>query len=118
MRAIAAAALVFFSLTAGSEAKCLMNRFTFHLGNDVSTTGATDGARCTIRLNNSRDPIYGTKVISPPRGGVATVNGRTTVIYQPKAGFKGEDKFAFQWVGKERGITPMAATINVSVTVN
>lgn len=118
MRTAVAAALVFFSLTAGSQARCWINRFPVHLGMDVSTTGSTDGAPCIIRLNYSKDPIYGTKVTSSPHGGVALIEGRTTVVYRPKAGFKGEDKFSFQWVGKQGGVTPMAANVGVTVTVN
>jgi hypothetical protein len=118
MRTAAAAALVFFSMASGGQAACSMYRFNFTLGRDASTAGVTDGAPCTIMLNISRHPIYGTNITSKPRGGTATVNGRTTVVYQPKSGFKGEDNFAIQYVGKRDGITPMASTSNVSVTVN
>lgn len=118
MRTAVAAALAFLSLTVGSQATCSLYRFNFTLGIDSSTSGTTDGGPCTIRLNYSRDPIYGTNITSKPRGGTASVNGRTTVVYQPKAGFKGQDNFAIQYVGKQGGVTPMATTVNVSVTVN
>jgi len=118
MRTSAATIFFFLSLVSTSQGACHVNRFPVTLGSDASTSATTDGAPCTIRLLSSRDPIYGTNITSRPLDGTASVNGRTTVVYQPKAGFKGQDSFAFQWVGKEGGITPMATTINVRVTVN
>jgi hypothetical protein len=118
MKISAATIILFFWLGSASQAACFINRFSFTLGIDSSTSGTTDGSPCAIRLLGSRNPIYGTNITSRPRGGTASVNGRTTVMYHPNAGFKGQDSFAFQWVGKEGGITPMASTVNVSVTVN
>jgi hypothetical protein len=40
-----------------------------------------------------------------------------TIVYRPTPGFKGDDSYTFQWVGKQGGTTPTAMTINVSVTV-
>jgi hypothetical protein len=118
MRISAATILFFFSLVSASQGACFVNRFPITLGSDTSTSATTDGAPCTIRLLSSRNPIYGTNITLRPRDGKASINGRTTVVYEPKAGFKGQDSFAFQYVGKEGGITPMATTINVRVTIN
>lgn len=118
MRTVAAATLALFSLTVSGQAACSVYPFRFTLGIDTSTSAISDGGPCRIVLNVTRGgPIYSTKITSLPMGGVVSVDGRTTVRYRPKAGFRGEDRFDFQWIGKQGGITPMAATVHVTVTV-
>jgi hypothetical protein len=98
-------------------ARCSSEGFRFELGQDSNTQRVTDGAPCRFSLLRSRSPIYGTNIMSRPQHGVLSVSGRTTVIYTPAAGYKGQDRFSYQWVGKVGGVTPSAGTVNVSITV-
>ena len=66
---------------------------------------------------NVSQPIYGADLTQKPKHGAVTFADRTTVYYQPTAGYKGDDSYAFQWVGKLGGTTPTATTVTVSVTV-
>ena len=45
-----------------------------------------------------------------------SASGRAGVIYRPQAGFKGEDAFVFELVGKLNG-TPISAKVRATITV-
>ena len=106
--------LVFASM---ANAKCVGSSYDMRLGTELSIHRATDGAPCFHYVGSSRDPIYGTDVRSKPKHGTLTTERRLTIVYRPSPGFKGEDSYVFQWIGKQGGSTPSAMTINVSVTV-
>jgi len=109
-----AAWLVFTSM---ANAKCVGARYTIRLGSELSIHRETDGAPCVHNVGSSRDPIYGADLRSKPKHGSLAIVSRLKIVYRPSPGFKGEDSYAFQWVGKLGGTTPSAMTINVSVTV-
>jgi hypothetical protein len=60
--------------------------------------------------------IYAIEIATPPKNGIALASGRSMVVYKPKVGFKGEDSFVFELVGKLNG-TPTSARVRASVTV-
>ena len=111
---VLAAWLVFTSM---ANAKCVGSSYPIRLGSELSIHRDTDGSPCTHSVNSSRDPIYGVDVRSNPKHGSLAIIRRLAIVYRPSPGFKGEDSYAFQWVGKLGGTTPSAMTINVSVTV-
>jgi len=106
--------LVFASM---ANAKCVSSRYPIRLGTELSIHRDTDGAPCVHNVGSSFDPIYGIDVRSKPKHGSLTIARRLTIVYRPSSGFKGEDSYVFQWIGKQGGSTPSAMTINVSVTV-
>jgi hypothetical protein len=106
--------LVFPSM---ANAKCVGSRYQMRLGTEQNIHRDTDGAPCVHNVGGSLDPIYGIDVRSKPNHGSLTIIRRLTIVYRPSPGFKGEDSYSFQWVGKQGGSTPSAMTINVSVTV-
>jgi hypothetical protein len=111
---VLAAGLLFIST---ADAKCVGPRYDVRLGSELSIHRDSDGAPCLHNVGSSRDPIFGVDVKARPKHGSLTVVRRLTIVYRPSPGFKGEDSYAFQWVGKLGGTTPSAMTINVSVTV-
>jgi hypothetical protein len=114
-----AAVGIAISLLFGSiaNAKCTGPSYPIRLGTEISIHRDSDGGDCVHRLNRSIDPIYGTIVTSKPKHGSIETRNRITIVYHPSHGFKGEDSYVFQWVGKQGGTTPSALTVNVSVTV-
>jgi len=110
---------LFISLVSASmvQAKCVGSSYGMSLGTERSIHRDTDGAPCIHKVGSSRDPIYGIDVRSKPKHGTLAIEGRLKIVYRPSPGFKGEDAYVFQWVGKQGGTTPSAMTINVGVTV-
>jgi len=108
------ASLLFVSM---ANAKCVGPSYGMKLGTELSIHRDSDGSACRHNVGGSRDPIYGIDVRSNPKHGSLTIVRRLTIVYRPTPGFKGDDSYAFQWVGKQGGTTPSAMTINVSVTV-
>jgi hypothetical protein len=100
-----------------ANAKCVGPSYGMRLGTELSIHRDTDGAPCVHNVAGSRDPIYGIDVRSKPKHGSLTILRRLTIVYRPSPGFKGEDSYAFQWIGKQGGTTPSAMTLNVGVTV-
>ncbi|MBR1124379.1 hypothetical protein JQ628_22820 [Bradyrhizobium lablabi] len=110
--------LVFYlALASTVDAKCVGSRYSVRLGTDLNIQRTTDGTPCTHSIGSSRDPIYGIDVKSRPKHGSLVIIRRLAIVYRPTPGFKGQDSYIFQWVGKLGGTTPSAMTMNVSVTV-
>lgn len=108
---------VSLALASAASAKCVGPRYSIKLGTELSIHRDTDGGSCLHNVASSRDPIYGIDIRSNPKHGSLTIIRRLSVVYRPTPGFKGEDSYVFQWVGKQGGTTPSAMTINVTVTV-
>ena len=105
------------AFTSMADARCVGSNYRIRLGTELSIHRDTDGAPCVHNVGGSRDPIYGTDIRTKPKHGSLNITKRTTIVYRPSPGFKGEDSYSFQWVGKQGGSTPSAMTINVAVTV-
>lgn len=101
----------------GVSAKCSGEGYAVRLGQTFNIHKMSDGGPCTSKVNGSKDPIYGSLIVARPKHGSLTSVGRTVLVYRPQPGFKGEDSYSFQWVGKREGVTPDAVTVNVAVTV-
>jgi hypothetical protein len=117
MRRLCLGLAAWLAFTSIANAKCVGASYGMRLGSELSIHRDTDGAPCVHTVTSSRDPIYGVDVKSNPKHGSLAIVRRLTIVYRPSPGFKGEDSYAFQWVGKLGGTTPSAMTINVSVTV-
>jgi hypothetical protein len=117
MRRVFFGLVLSLGLVSMANAKCVGSGYGMRLGTEISIHRDTDGASCVHNVGSSRDPIYGVDVRSKPKHGSLTTLRRLTIVYRPNPGFKGEDSYVFQWVGKQGGSTPSAMTINVSVTV-
>ena len=105
-------------LPAAAEAVCPSVRWNFKFGQETTTSRETDGAPCIFQMTNvgGDGAIYGVEIATPPKNGTALASGRALVVYKPKAGFKGEDSFVFELVGKLEG-NPTSAKVRVTVTV-
>ncbi len=105
-------------LPAAAEASCPSVRWNFKFGQETTTSRETDGAPCFFRMTDigGDGAIYGVEIATPPKNGTALTSGRAMVVYKPKAGFKGEDSFVFELVGKLEG-NPTSAKVRVMVTV-
>ena len=116
MRTLLVLGLSLFPLAA--EASCPSVRWRFTFGQETTTSRETDGAPCTWRLTDvgGNGAVYGVEIATRPTNGSASTSGRSTVVYQPKAGFKGDDSFVFELVGKLNG-APTSAKVRVTVTV-
>jgi hypothetical protein len=101
-----------------ANADCPSVRWNFRLGQETSTSRVTDGTPCFFHMTDidGNGAIYGIEIATRPKNGTALASGRSMVVYKPKAGFKGEDSFVFELVGKLNG-TPTSARVRVSVTV-
>ena len=110
------ASVVAFASTA--EAACSASNWNFIFGQETTTSRETDGAPCAFRVTNvgGNGAVYGVNIAVPPRHGSASTSGRAGVIYRPQAGFKGEDIFVFELVGKLNG-APISAKVRATVTV-
>jgi len=101
-----------------AKADCPSVRWNFIFGQETTTSRETDGAPCTFRMTDvgGDRAVYGVEIPVPPKHGSAAPAGRATVVYRPTPGFKGEDSFVFELVGKMGG-NPTSARVRVTVTV-
>jgi Bacterial Ig domain len=115
-RLLLAIGLMLFPLSA--KADCASVRWNFMFGQETTTSRETDGAPCTFRMTDvgGDRAVYGVEIPVPPKHGSAASAGRATVVYRPQPGFKGEDSFVFELVGKMSG-NPTSARVRVTVTV-
>lgn len=117
MRHILLVPALLLLLVSVADARCVGPRYDVRLGTELSIHRDSDGSPCQHTISGSRDPIYGIDVKSNPRHGSLSIVRRLSIVYRPTPGFRGEDAYSFQWVGKQGGITPSAMTIHVSVTI-
>jgi hypothetical protein len=110
--------LALLLMPSAANAACPSVRWNFRLGSETTTSRVTDGTPCIFRMTDvgGDGAIYGVEIATPPKNGTALSSGRALVVYKPKAGFKGEDSFVFELVGKLDG-TPTSARVRVTVTV-
>jgi hypothetical protein len=102
----------------GAQASCPSVRWNFEFGQETTTSRETDGAPCLFWITDigGDGAIDGVEIATPPKNGTALTSGRTLVAYKPRAGFKGEDSFVFELVGKLEG-NPTSARVRVTVAV-
>ena len=105
-------------LPLAAEADCPSVRWNFKFGQETTTARETDGTPCFFRMTDvgGDGAIYGVEIATPPKNGIALASGRTMVVYKPKTGFKGEDSFVFELIGKLEG-NPTSAKVRVTVVV-
>ena len=112
--------LVLFGVIAlpfAAKANCPSVLWNFKFGQETATSRETDGTPCFFHMTDvgGDDAIDRVEIATPPKNGTA-LSGRTMVVYKPKAGFKGEDSFVFELVGKLEG-NPTSAKVRVTVVV-
>jgi hypothetical protein len=117
MQRVALSIAISFVFAPIAEAKCVGPNYGIRLNSELTIHRESDGGPCVHSVGSSRDPIYGIDIRSRPKHGSLAVIRRLAIVYRPNPGFRGEDSYTFQWVGKQGGTTPSAMTINVSVTV-
>lgn len=99
-----------------ANADCInTTRVTWSFAYEVPLTQAGDGTVCRIPLPLSSLPVYGAEIVTRPEHGTVTFENRTTVLYKPKANFKGKDTYVFEWIGVVRGKLPLSAKVRVTV---
>lgn len=108
---------VAIAVVSPADAACTGPGYDAKLGQQVRIHRISNGSPCIHTMLTNKDKIYGNRITRLPKYGTLSAAGRTQVIYRPKAGFKGEDSYSFQWIGKQNGVTPSAITISVSVSV-
>ena len=117
MRRVFALSLLLLGLVDSANAACSVVRWTFRWGVETNAYMQTDGTTCrtSVSWTGGTTEVHSVTVAAAPRNGSASIAGRG-VTYRPKAGFKGEDTFAFAIVGRHNG-QPARATVRVSVKV-
>jgi hypothetical protein len=106
------------TLPFAARASCPSVRWNVKFGQETTTSRETDGTPCFFWMTDvgGDDAIDSVAIATPPKNGIALTSGRTMVVYKPKAGFKGEDSFVFELIGKLEG-SPASAKIRVTVMV-
>jgi hypothetical protein len=101
-----------------ADAGCLVPHFRFSLGYDTTANMVvTEGWRCSVALGTGAWSSFESVTVSTPPGhGTVTRRGSTTVTYQPRRGFRGEDSFAIAVRGLAGG-QAATSTIRMSVEV-
>jgi len=77
---------------------------------------AVSGKRCSIILQRSRGPTYGTRLISPPANGTASISGNR-ISYVSRPGFVGDDHLVYARDGADALNRPGTRTVNLTVKV-
>ncbi|WP_063828191.1 Ig-like domain-containing protein [Bradyrhizobium sp. ORS 285] len=75
------------------------------------------GKRCAMKLRMSHGPMLNAQVLEQPSHGSATVRG-LQVIYSPRAGYIGEDRFVYAWKGLDPLNRPRTNTVEMRVQVS
>jgi hypothetical protein len=81
------------------------------------TMFAVSAKRCSIILTRSVGPTFGTKLVSPPSNGLASIDGNR-IIYVSRPGFVGEDHLVYARVGQDISNHPVTRTVNLTVRVS
>jgi hypothetical protein len=128
MHAILVASALVLVATAGARAEvCRTHGDRPSLASDSSLTWSqtvTAGRPCQIRLSTERrgpgaagtTAIESLAIVAQPRNGAVAARGRNVVVYEPRTGFRGEDRYAFRLCGTSAGGRGCAAiTIAASV---
>jgi hypothetical protein len=97
MRSLLTGAAALLLLSAQAEAACQVAPFRFQPGMDADVElTITAGSRCNVTIRDAaRVKFTGSRISNPPANGMARTNGTSGASYQPRAGFKGRDAFAF-----------------------
>ena len=74
------------------------------------------GKRCSIVMLRSPGPIQGVSLVAPPSHGNVLVQGGR-LIYTPRSGYLGEDRFVYAREGKDLENRPIKRTVEISVQV-
>src|SRR4051812_35204059 len=64
-------------LISAADAKCFGESYSMNLGQTVNVHRSSDGGKCTNQVNRSKDPIYGSIIVTRPKHGSLTSTGRT-----------------------------------------
>ncbi len=118
LRLLLAGAVALLLLSSQAEAACEVTPFRFLPGSDSDVVlTVTAGSRCNVTIRAAaRTSFNSNKISSPPANGLARTNGTAGASYQPRAGFKGSDAFAFTVCYTSLG-RPGCSTLRVRVTI-
>jgi hypothetical protein len=100
-----------------SSSDCRVEPIPVVLGSDSEISiRLSAGIPCTILVKPGSIVIEKIDIDIPPERGTLTPRGRTGVIYRPRAGFSGEDTFAFS-LGSRSGSTSSTSTVRVRAKI-
>jgi hypothetical protein len=88
--------------------------------NNQTVTGymtVKSGKRCNIRMQFSRGPTHGARIVARPSHGGVHVNGGNDIIYQSRPGYIGADSFTYARSGFDTRNLRVTRTVRVEVTV-
>lgn len=75
------------------------------------------GKTCSIRLHNSRGPIFSAHIVARSGHGSVQVDGSNRIVYRPQSGFVGKDSFTYARKGMDTRNNPVTRTVQVEVDV-
>jgi hypothetical protein len=103
---------------AEARAACWISNWAFTITQQsTAAMRVTNGDTCPMIVGQrtSSATMKSVRISAKPRNGTATANPHGAA-YTPKAGFKGQDSFAFEIAGTGR-LGPGTATVTVEVAV-
>jgi hypothetical protein len=75
------------------------------------------GKSCAIRLSGSLGPTYGAEIVERPQHGTVAVQVPHRVVYTARAGYVGNDSFAYARKGLSTQNAPVTFSVRVAVRV-
>lgn len=113
---LAAAPLLMAGISSAS-ALCNVAARPFVMGQPGRISMIVSGEPCRISLLAGGQSRYESlRIVTRPRGGSVVADGRTGVVYRPRPGFAGEDRFIFAVTGTS-SIGSGTSELYVDVTV-
>ena len=118
MRMFGLASIALLALTADAFARCSVPyaRLLHNQTIDRPMT-ANSGRPCGIRLRSSSGPTFGAEITERPKHGTVVVQGPHRIVYTARAGYVGEDSFAYARKGLDTRNAPVTMTVRVAVRV-
>ena len=116
--ALSFATLVCSGGAAPAQEQCFA-RYVGHWG--VQTTGtlaAKSGVACRIPLNTGNASITSVEIVRPPSNGTASAINSYSILFHPRAGFRGQDSMVVYYSGNDGIGRPREATVTFAITVN
>ncbi len=97
---LATAATLLAATAGAASALCNVAARPFVMGQPGRISMTVSGEPCRISLQAGGQSRYESlEIVQRPRGGRLVADGRTGVIYTPRPGFSGSDRFVFAVTG-------------------
>ncbi len=97
---LSAAAILVVAAVSDASALCSIAARPFVMGQPGRISMTVSGEPCRISLLAGGQSRYESlEIVARPRGGRVVADGRTGVVYTPRPGFAGSDRFIFAVTG-------------------